>query len=154
MSTPKLVEAFYARIWNAGDLGAASDLLIEDFSFRGSLGVELKGRETFADYVRSVRSAFANYRCEILTCVSEGEQAFAKIHFSGIHVAPFRGYSATAKPIHWLGAAFFQTAQHRCRPTSGAPRLRLGELTLAPLAAERPNRWSTKLRRTYDSREG
>lgn len=108
MSTPKLVEAFYERIWNAGDVGAVSALLVEDFSFRGSLGVELRGRETFAEYVRSVRSALANYRCEILTCVAEAERAFAKMHFSGTHVGPFRGYPATGKPIHWLGAALFR----------------------------------------------
>ena len=108
MSTPKLVEAFYERIWNAGDLRAVADLLTEDFSFRGSLGAELRGRESFEDYVRSVRAALANYRCEILTCVAEAEQAFAKMHFSGMHVAPFRGYPETGKPIHWLGAALFR----------------------------------------------
>src|SRR5262249_7748447 len=58
MTTPNLVTAFYERIWNAGDLGAVSELLIEDFSFRGSLGAELRGREAFKDYVRSVRGAF------------------------------------------------------------------------------------------------
>lgn len=107
MTTPNLVTAFYERIWNAGDLDAASDLLIEDFSFRGSLGAELRGREAFKDYVRSVRGALANYRCDILACVSEGERAFAKMRFSGLHVAPFRGYLATGLPVQWLGAALF-----------------------------------------------
>ena len=108
MTTPNLVSAFYERIWNAGDLGAVSELLIEDFSFRGSLGAELRGREAFKDYIRSVRGALANYRCEILTCVAEGEQAFAKMRFSGLHVAPLRGYRATGLPVEWLGAALFR----------------------------------------------
>jgi len=108
MTTPNLVTAFYERIWNSGDLGAVSELLIEDFSFRGSLGAELRGREAFKNYVSSVRGALANYRCEILTCVSEGEQAFAKMRFSGLHVAPFRGYLATGLPVQWLGAALFR----------------------------------------------
>ena len=55
MSTPRLVEEFYERIWNAGELGAASTLLRDQFVFRGSLGTELTGREAFADYVRAVR---------------------------------------------------------------------------------------------------
>src|SRR5688500_9079404 len=38
MSTPNLVEIFYARVWNAGDLAAVPELVTEDFSFRGSLG--------------------------------------------------------------------------------------------------------------------
>jgi predicted ester cyclase len=108
MATPYLVMEFYERIWNAGDLDAVAELLREDFSFRGSLGVELQGRNAFKDYVRSVRGALANYNCEILACVSEGEQAFAKMRFSGLHVAPFRGYLATGLPVQWLGAALFR----------------------------------------------
>jgi hypothetical protein len=29
------------------------------------------------------------------------------MRFSGIHVAPFRGYEPTGRPVHWLGAALF-----------------------------------------------
>jgi predicted ester cyclase len=107
MSTPSLVEAFYSRIWNQGDLAATSDLLSKEFCFRGSLGVELRGSDAFGDYVRSVRGALADYHCEILDCVAEQDRAFAKMRFSGIHVAPFRGYQPTGRPVHWLGAALF-----------------------------------------------
>jgi predicted ester cyclase len=107
MSTPALVEKFYSRIWNDGDLAAASDLLSERIYFRGSLGGEMRGREAFANYVRSVRGALAGYRCEIVECVTEGNKAFAKLRFSGIHVAPFLGYEPTGKTVHWLGAALF-----------------------------------------------
>jgi steroid delta-isomerase-like uncharacterized protein len=108
MSIPKLVGAFYERIWNRGDLDAAVDLLSEDFVFRGSLGSELRGREGFKDYVCLVRNALGNYQCEILECVTEEQQAFAKMRFSGIHVAEFRGYLPTGMPVHWLGAAWFR----------------------------------------------
>ncbi len=108
MSTPNLVEAFYQRIWNTGDLAAASYLLTADFSFRGSLGAELRGQASFTEYVRSVRTALADYRCEILECVAEGDQAFAKMRFSGRHVGLFRGYQPTGKPVYWQGAALFR----------------------------------------------
>jgi steroid delta-isomerase-like uncharacterized protein len=108
VSTPALVEAFYERIWNAGDLAAAAGLLAEDFSFRGSLGSELVGVEAFLEYVRSVRSALEGYRCEILACVSEGNAAFAKMRFSGRQVGPFQGYPPTGKIVEWLGAALFR----------------------------------------------
>lgn len=107
MSIPKLVGGFYARIWNESDLGAAADLLSKEFCFRGSLGKEMRGPDAFKDYVRSVRSALADYNCEILDCVAEGNKAFAKMRFSGVHVAPFRGYQPTGKTVHWLGAALF-----------------------------------------------
>lgn len=108
MSTPVQVETFYRRIWNGGDLDAASDLLTDAFVFRGSLGAELQGRDEFLTYVRSVRSALADYHCEVLECVTEGDRAFAKMRFSGRHVERFRGFPPTGKPVHWLGAALFQ----------------------------------------------
>lgn len=108
MTTPFLVEAFYSRIWNNGDLDGVSVLLVPDFVFRGSLGAELRGREAFAGYVRSLRGALADYRCDVLQCVSEGNRAFAQVRFSGRHVGTFRGYAATGKPVHWLGAALFR----------------------------------------------
>lgn len=108
MSTPYLVEEFYQRIWNNGELAAASELLGKDFRFRGSLGQEMRGGDAFLEYVRSVRGALAEYRCEILDCVAESDKAFAKMRFGGVHVAPFRGYEPTGKPVHWFGAALFR----------------------------------------------
>ena len=113
MTTPKLVEAFYERIWNAGDIGAAETLLNEAFIFRGSLGTEHRGRTAFTDYVLSVRGALANFKCEILECVSEGMQAFAKMRFSGVHTGEFRGYLSTGQNVHWLGAALFHFDENK-----------------------------------------
>ena|ERR1700761_305647 len=108
MSIPPLVEAFYERIWNAGDSAGISELLAPDFRFRGSLGDELCGWEAFASYKRSVRTALDNYHCEILDCVSEADRAFAKMQFSGRHVGLFRGYEPTGKSVSWMGAALFR----------------------------------------------
>jgi predicted ester cyclase len=107
-TTLGLVRAFYERIWNAGDTNSSLELLVPDFIFRGSLGVEMRGRLEFCGYVRSVRAALRDYRCEILECVTEGDRAFAKMRFSGIHVGPFRGFTPSEKSVQWLGAALFQ----------------------------------------------
>ena len=108
MSVPLLVSRFYERIWERGDLSAAAELLSEDLVFRGSLGTEVRGRDAFVAYVRGVRAALDDYRCEILACVSEGDRAFAKMRFSGTHVGTFRGYAPSGKRIEWLGAALFR----------------------------------------------
>lgn len=79
-----------------------------DFVFRGSLGNELLGRDAFTDYVRSVRGALDQYRREILECVTEEERTFAKMRFSGIHIANFRGFEPIGKLVYWLGAALFR----------------------------------------------
>jgi hypothetical protein len=91
MSTTPIVRAFCDRIWNAGDLEAAWVLLAPDFQFRGSLGSELRGIPPFLEYVRSVRDALAGYRCDILDCLSKGDRAFARMHFSGRHVGEATG---------------------------------------------------------------
>jgi hypothetical protein len=60
--------------------------------------------------VRWHRAGFRQYWRwrEILCCVAEGNQAFAKMCFSGRHVAAFRGYEPTGKHLQWLGAALFR----------------------------------------------
>jgi predicted ester cyclase len=107
--THELVQAFYDRIWNAGEIPAVDELLAADFAFRGSLGPEMRGPRAFSDYVRMVRSALNNYRCEILDLVIEDNRAFAKMRFSGIHASEFRGYAPTGKAVQWLAAALFYT---------------------------------------------
>lgn len=78
MSTPYLVEEFYSRIWNQGNVSAASEILTEDFEFRGSFGSELRGVDAFKHYEESVRISLAGYRCEILDCVAEGGARLCK----------------------------------------------------------------------------
>jgi predicted ester cyclase len=112
MSIHPLVEAFYGRIWNSGD-EHVEDLLARDFSFRGSLGTQTTGRLGFLDYVRSVRGSLAGYQCTILACVTEPPHAFARMRFSGTHVAPFRGFAPTGKSVHWEGAALFTLQEAR-----------------------------------------
>ena len=121
-----LVEAFYQHIWNAGDLAAASDLLTTDFLFRGSLGAELRGQDAFRDYVRSIRAALAEYRCEILECVTGGDQAFAQMRFSGRHVGVFLGYPPTGKSVHSTSTMTLGAGPFRQRPRSEMARARRG----------------------------
>jgi predicted ester cyclase len=104
------VEAFYAEIWNRGDLAAVPSLLRDDFTFRGSLGAERKGHAGFVAYVELVRGALADYRCEILDLVVEPPRAFARMRFSGVHRGAFLGFAPTGRRLEWMGAALFTAA--------------------------------------------
>jgi steroid delta-isomerase-like uncharacterized protein len=106
MSTHPLVDQFYARVWNSGDESVGT-LLAEDFAFYGSLGTPTLGHAEFLKIVRSVRASLANYNCAILECVTEEPKAFARMRFSGTHVAVFRGFAPTGKQVQWNGAALF-----------------------------------------------
>jgi steroid delta-isomerase-like uncharacterized protein len=107
MHVKDLVAAFYADVWNRGDLDAIPRLLREDFAFRGSLGAERRGHAGFAEYVTTVRGALADYRCDILDVVAEDGRAFARMRFSGVHVGELLGHPATGRRVEWLGAALF-----------------------------------------------
>jgi steroid delta-isomerase-like uncharacterized protein len=103
----RLVQRFYQDIWNAHDRAALPALLTDDFRFRGSLGRECTGIEAFAEYVDAVHEALGEYRCEIDELVSQGERAFARMTFSGLHRAPLLGNPPTGKRVSWAGAALF-----------------------------------------------
>jgi steroid delta-isomerase-like uncharacterized protein len=107
MDVKDLVEAFYADIWERGDLSRIAELLREDFTFRGSLGAERRGHAGFAAYVATVRGALADYRCDILDLVAEDRRAFARMRFSGTHVGELLGFAPTGKRVEWQGAALF-----------------------------------------------
>jgi steroid delta-isomerase-like uncharacterized protein len=105
--TVRLVEEFYALVWNRGDEAAARRLLAPDLRFRGSTGVGLAGLEPFLGYVRLVRGALAGYRCTIEEVLVDEERAFAKMGFAGRHVGTFLGVPPTGRELAWAGAALF-----------------------------------------------
>ena len=107
MTPRQAIEAFYDRVWNRGDKAAIPELIHDDFTFRGSLGPTTTGHAAFSTYVDGVTEALADYRCTILDVVSEGERAFARMRFEGIHRAPFLGFAPTGRRLAWAGAALF-----------------------------------------------
>ena len=107
MTPAEVVAAFYDRIWNRLDKGAIADLIQPDFTFRGSLGPTMTGHAAFAGYVDTVTGALAGYRCTILDLLCDGDRAFARMRFEGIHRGPFMGFAPTGKRVEWAGAALF-----------------------------------------------
>jgi steroid delta-isomerase-like uncharacterized protein len=108
MTTPETqVRRFYDSIWNRLELAAVPEVLAPAVTFRGSLGAVRTGHAEFIDYVRSVTDALGEYRCDIETLVVQGDQAAARMMFSGVHRATFQGFPATGRRVSWAGAAFF-----------------------------------------------
>ncbi|WP_028927155.1 ester cyclase [Pseudonocardia acaciae] len=101
------VGRFYDEIWNRPDTTVIPEVLAPDVTFRGSLGDVRTGHAEFADYVRTVTGALADYRCDIVSLVASGDQVAARMMFSGVHRAPFLGFAPTGRRVSWAGAAFF-----------------------------------------------
>jgi len=111
----ELVHLFYDELWNKINLGIAEEILHQDVSFRGSIGVGARGRREVCDYILMVTTALSNYRCEIQSLIIEGDRAAAKVRFAGIHSGEFLGHSPTGRKVEWIGAAFFVADGHTLR---------------------------------------
>ncbi|OIQ69030.1 aklanonic acid methyl ester cyclase AcmA [mine drainage metagenome] len=101
------VRKFYDAIWNNNEKSIIPELLSEDFVFRGSLGLVQRGHKGFAIYMDFVRSALANYRCEIVDMVAEGDKLYARMLYTGVHQGELFGYAPTHGKIKWDGVAVF-----------------------------------------------
>lgn len=110
--TPRdVVDQFYGRIWNEGDLEAIDELLAHDVQFRGSLGTEVRGRAAVAEYVGTVRSALSDYTCTVIDSVDEDDRCFARVRFAGRHTGDLLGFPASGRVVEWEGAALFQLSE-------------------------------------------
>ncbi len=109
----ELVERFYNEVWNRADEAVAREILVEDFRFRGSLGLEKRGPDDFIAYMRSVHQALGNYVCIIEDLIASEDKVAARMLFKGKHQAEFFGVEATGSEVAWAGAAFFRTKDAR-----------------------------------------
>lgn len=102
------VRAFYAELWEKSALERLPALMTEDVAFQGTFGQTMHGHEAFAAYVRSVRLAFSDYRCEVVEMLCDGDRVAARVNFSGTHDAgPFLDHPATGRQLSWAGVGFF-----------------------------------------------
>ncbi|MEM0988738.1 MAG: ester cyclase [Pseudomonadota bacterium] len=113
--TEMLVRSFYGDLWESGHVAVADVVLHPKVRFRGSIGEERRGIDGYWRYFDLIRGAFGEYQCEILSLVSNGDQAAAKMRFSGWHRREFLGFEPSKRDIAWHGAAFFQVKKRKLR---------------------------------------
>ncbi|MBO0717189.1 MAG: ester cyclase [Rhizobiales bacterium] len=109
LTAAELVERFYYHVWNKADETEARRILASDFRFRGSLGPELRGPESFIAYMRSVCDALGDFTCQIEEVIATVNQVAARMTFHGRHRGTFFGIAPSGREIRWSGAAFFKT---------------------------------------------
>lgn len=110
------VRAFYADLWEQGDLARLPALMHEDVAFQGTFGQVMRGLDAFAAYVRSVRLAFSDYRCEVRDLLAQDSRVAARVGFSGRHdVGPFLDCPPSGRILAWEGVGFFSLDGGRIR---------------------------------------
>jgi steroid delta-isomerase-like uncharacterized protein len=115
-SNAATVRAFYAELWEKGDLTRLPALMHEDVAFQGTFGQVMRGHDAFAAYIRSVRLAFSEYRCELRDLLTQDDRVAARVGFSGRHAAgPFLDFAPTGRDLNWEGVGFFRLEEGRIR---------------------------------------
>ena len=110
------IRAFYTELWEKGDLAHLPVLMHEDVAFQGTFGQVMHGHDAFAAYVRSVRLAFSEYRCELRDLLTQDDRVATRIGFSGRHdVGPFLDVPPTGRDLAWEGVGFFRLEEARIR---------------------------------------
>jgi hypothetical protein len=78
-----VVRRFYEELWNEWKLDTASEIVIVDMRFRGSLGSDLVGREQFLRYVEQVRDAFPDWHNRIDEIIVSGNRVVTRMTWTG-----------------------------------------------------------------------
>ena len=110
------IRAFYAELWEQGDLSRLPALMHDDVAFQGTFGQVMRGQDAFAAYVRSVRLAFSAYHCAVQDLLAQGDRVAARVRFSGRHdTGPFLDVPPSGRELAWEGVGFFTLEDGRIR---------------------------------------
>jgi len=104
----QIVRRYYEELWNGWRLGLAEEFVAPGIRFRGSLGVEVEGREAFLGYVGMVRGAFPDFHNTVEELVAEGDGVAVRLTYRGTHLGELFGIPATGRKVTYTGAAFFR----------------------------------------------
>ena len=106
----ELVRKYYSDLWNKWDPQAAAEIISEDVSFHGSLGLTVKGRDGFQGYVDLVRSAFPDFHNRVDDLIAEGDKVVARLTYTGTHRGALFGIEPTGNKVSYGGVAIFRIA--------------------------------------------
>jgi hypothetical protein len=82
----EMVPVFYKELWDHANKRLIPVIFHEGFTFRGSLGPTLIGRDQFVGYVDFVTETFGQYTTDILAMIEEGNRVGGKMR---LELAPF-----------------------------------------------------------------
>jgi len=108
-----LVRRYYEEMWNRWDFALADEMIGEGVIFRGSLGVDVQGRESFKEYMRAVRQAFPDFHNHVEELIAENDRVVARLTYTGTHRGELFGIGATGRRVSYVGVALFRISEGR-----------------------------------------
>jgi steroid delta-isomerase-like uncharacterized protein len=106
-AAPALVTKFYEELWNKWKVELVDEILSPDIRFRGSIGVEARGRDEFREYVARIRAAFPDFHNQVDGLIAEGDRVAARLSYTGTHRGELFGIAATGARVTYTGFAWF-----------------------------------------------
>ena len=103
----RLIDRFYNDMWNRFDKSVFGDILDPKIHFRGSLGQTKVGFDEFGEYVDYIQAFASDFHNEVLSTITEGNQTFARLWYTGTHQGEVFGLAPTGKRFEYSGAAVF-----------------------------------------------
>jgi steroid delta-isomerase-like uncharacterized protein len=97
-------------MWNQWRVDLIDEIVAPGLEFRGSLGVESRGREGLKAYMHQVRAAFPDFHNHIDQMIVEGSAVAVRLTYTGTHLGAFQGIAPTARRVEYAGAAIFEVA--------------------------------------------
>lgn len=107
MNNQGLIEKWYLEMWNEWKTDIFPEILVPEITFRGSLGQEKKGYNGLKEYMDYIKSAFPDFHNKIELIITEKNQSFAKLKYSGTHKGEIFGFKPTNRKIEYYGTAVF-----------------------------------------------
>jgi steroid delta-isomerase-like uncharacterized protein len=109
-SAQELVERYYYKGWNKGDVNVIKEVMTVDVKFRGALGRRpKKGQEAVIEYMQSAHRALARNLVKIdnLVISENWSKVAARVTHRGVHKGNFFGVEGSGHEVSWSAAAFF-----------------------------------------------
>lgn len=102
-----LIGRFYDDMWNRFDKSVFPEILDPSIQFRGSLGQVKSGFDEMGDYVDYIEAFAPNFHNEVVSTITEGNQTFARLSYTGTHEGELLGLSPTNRRFQYTGAVVF-----------------------------------------------
>jgi predicted ester cyclase len=96
----ELLHRITKEIWTNGRIELVDELVGEDFVDHIDVpGIDGTGRARYRASVSAMRTAFPDYREEILWSIAEGDRAVSYVRITGTHRGPLYGMEPTQRPV-------------------------------------------------------
>jgi len=111
-SNKALVQQFWERIWNRGELSAADELVTPDFVLYLP-AMELRGPEGVKTWATVIRGGLPDVVFKIEQSIGEGDTVATRWSAIGTNTGVLMGVPPTGRVVHIMGISLFRVANDK-----------------------------------------